>query len=215
MRFDRTFALLAAATILSSPALAAAQSAPQAAPIASLVKEVSLPAYEFKLKNGLTVMVHEDHKAPVVGFGVWYNVGSKDEPEGKTGFAHLFEHLMFYGSDNVREASAVPREYRRDRLERDDLVRPHQLFRDGAKAEARAGAVHGKRPHGLSARRDRPEAARYAARRRPEREARGRQPARAGCVEYAQLENLFPAGHPYHHSTIGSMADLDAASLAT
>ncbi|WP_246444243.1 insulinase family protein [Sphingomonas sediminicola] len=73
------------------------------APLSSLVSEVQLPHESFKLDNGLTVLVHEDHKAPVVAFGVWYNVGSKDEPKGNTGFAHLFEHLMFYGSDNVRE----------------------------------------------------------------------------------------------------------------
>ena len=47
------------------------------------------------------MIVHEDHKAPVVAVSIWYNVGSKDEPTGKTGFAHLFEHLMFYGSDNL------------------------------------------------------------------------------------------------------------------
>ena len=66
------------------------------APLPSLVSDVSLPHSEFTLDNGLRVIVHEDHKAPVVGFGVWYNVGSKDEPKGETGFAHLFDHLMFY-----------------------------------------------------------------------------------------------------------------------
>ena len=53
------------------------------------------------LPNGLTLIVHEDHKAPIVAVNVWYNVGSKDEPKGKTGFAHLFEHLMFNGSENL------------------------------------------------------------------------------------------------------------------
>jgi hypothetical protein len=85
------------------PVEAVAPPPAEPAPLPSLVSEVSLPHETFKLDNGLTVLVHEDHKAPVVGFGVWYNVGSKDEPKGKTGFAHLFEHLMFYGSDNVRE----------------------------------------------------------------------------------------------------------------
>ena len=55
----------------------------------------------FTLKNGLTVIVHEDHKAPVVAVSTWYNVGSKDEPAKKTGFAHLFEHLMFNGTENL------------------------------------------------------------------------------------------------------------------
>src|SRR5215471_8606042 len=55
---------------------------------------------KFVLKNGLTLLVHEDHKAPIVAVNTWYHVGSKNEKPGKTGFAHLFEHLMFSGSDN-------------------------------------------------------------------------------------------------------------------
>ncbi|MGH9636290.1 MAG: M16 family metallopeptidase, partial [Candidatus Angelobacter sp.] len=55
---------------------------------------------KFVLKNGLTILVHEDHKAPVVAVNTWYHVGSKNEKPGKTGFAHLFEHLMFSGSKN-------------------------------------------------------------------------------------------------------------------
>ena len=61
---------------------------------------VNIPYELFKLDNGLTVIVHEDHKAPVVAVNVWYHVGSKDEVRGKTGYAHLFEHLMFNGSEN-------------------------------------------------------------------------------------------------------------------
>ena len=71
------------------------------APISSLVSQVAIPHQSFKLDNGLTVIVHEDRKAPVVGISMWYNVGSKDEPKGKTGFAHLFEHLMFNGSESL------------------------------------------------------------------------------------------------------------------
>jgi len=59
-----------------------------------------IPYTKFVLKNGLTVLVHEDHKAPIVAVNTWYHVGSKNEKPGKTGFAHLFEHLMFSGSDN-------------------------------------------------------------------------------------------------------------------
>jgi predicted Zn-dependent peptidase len=101
MRALRRFAMLAAATALASPAYAAPAANP--APVSTLVRQVALPHTMFKLNNGLTVIVHEDHKAPVVAVSVWYNVGSKDEPKGKTGFAHLFEHLMFYGSENVRQ----------------------------------------------------------------------------------------------------------------
>src|SRR4051812_39922517 len=59
-----------------------------------------IPYTKFVLKNGLTLLVHEDHKLPVVAVNTWYHVGSKDESPGKTGFAHLFEHLMFSGSEN-------------------------------------------------------------------------------------------------------------------
>jgi zinc protease len=62
--------------------------------------DVDIPYQKFVLKNGLTLIVHEDHKAPIVAFNVWYHVGSKNEKSGKTGFAHLFEHLMFGGSQH-------------------------------------------------------------------------------------------------------------------
>ena len=62
--------------------------------------KISLPYEAFELSNGLRVVVHEDRKAPIVAVSIWYHVGSKDEPEGKTGFAHLFEHLMFNGSEH-------------------------------------------------------------------------------------------------------------------
>src|SRR5271157_4404899 len=61
-----------------------------------------VPYQKFVLKNGLTLIVHEDHKAPIVAVNIWYHVGSKNERPGKTGFAHLFEHLMFGGSENVK-----------------------------------------------------------------------------------------------------------------
>ena len=62
--------------------------------------DVEIPYKKFVLKNGLTLIVHEDHKAPIVAVNVWYHVGSKNERLGKTGFAHLFEHLMFGGSEH-------------------------------------------------------------------------------------------------------------------
>ncbi|MBA2736143.1 MAG: insulinase family protein, partial [Pyrinomonadaceae bacterium] len=55
---------------------------------------------EYKLKNGLRVIMHQDKSTPIVGVNVWYHVGSKNETAGRTGFAHLFEHLMFQGSKN-------------------------------------------------------------------------------------------------------------------
>src|SRR5882724_2790628 len=64
--------------------------------------QITIPNSRFVLKNGLTLIVHEDHKAPIVAVNVWYHVGSKNEAPGKTGFAHLFEHLMFTGSENFK-----------------------------------------------------------------------------------------------------------------
>ena len=61
-----------------------------------------IPFQKFVLPNGLTLIVHEDHKAPIVAVNIWYHVGSKNEHAGKTGFAHLFEHLMFGGSEHFK-----------------------------------------------------------------------------------------------------------------
>jgi hypothetical protein len=102
--------LLAACTATPPPQAAVAPIAAEApavagpaepVPVPALIEEVAIPHQSFQLANGLTVLVHEDHKAPVVAVSIWYNVGSKDEPAGKTGFAHLFEHLMFNGSENA------------------------------------------------------------------------------------------------------------------
>ena len=72
---------------------AASANAPPAVPL----PEIDIPYVKVVLDNGLTLIVHEDHKAPVIAVDVWYHVGSKDEHPGRTGFAHLFEHLMFNG----------------------------------------------------------------------------------------------------------------------
>ncbi|HOW84449.1 MAG TPA: pitrilysin family protein [Candidatus Aminicenantes bacterium] len=84
-------ALAAGLVVLAAPFLAA-QTA-----------KIDIPYQEFVLDNGLTLIVHEDHKAPIAAFNVWYHVGSKNEKPGKTGFAHLFEHLMFNGSENYND----------------------------------------------------------------------------------------------------------------
>src|ERR1700694_6078895 len=65
-------------------------------------EEIDIPYERFLLDNGLTLIVHEDHKAPIVAVNTWYHVGSKNEKAGKTGFAHLFEHLMFGGSEDLK-----------------------------------------------------------------------------------------------------------------
>lgn len=203
------------AAVAPAPAIPAAAPAPaEPAPLPSLVSEVSLPHQSFKLDNGLTVLVHEDHKAPVVAFGVWYNVGSKDEPKGSTGFAHLFEHLMFYGSDNLREgilpflqkigATDANGTTWFDRTNYYETVpKPNleqALFMESDRMGYLLAAIDQKR---LDTQRGVVQ---------NEKREGDNQPK--GLVEYEVLENLFPVGHPYHHSTIGSMADLDAASLA-
>src|SRR5579883_636416 len=63
---------------------------------------LDIPYQKFVLSNGLMLIVHEDHKAPIVAVNIWYHVGSKNEKPGKTGFAHLFEHLMFGGSEHMK-----------------------------------------------------------------------------------------------------------------
>src|SRR6266542_635213 len=68
--------------------------------IAGPLADVEIPYKKFVLPNGLTLVVHEDHKAPIVAVDIWYHVGSKDERPGRTGFAHLFEHLMFTNTEN-------------------------------------------------------------------------------------------------------------------
>ena len=90
----RIFALaLLASTVMVSPAVA--QQIGKPTPVSSLVKQVNIPHEQFTLANGLRVIVHTDRKAPVVAVSVWYDVGSKHEPKGKTGFAHLFEQFCF------------------------------------------------------------------------------------------------------------------------
>ena len=91
------FVFLAAVAI---PGMVLAQTEPAAAAAKVDIPIPDIPYTKFVLDNGLTVLVNEDHKAPIVAVNTWYHVGSKNEQPGKTGFAHLFEHLMFSGSDN-------------------------------------------------------------------------------------------------------------------
>ena len=125
-----------------------------------------------RLANGLRLIVAEDHLAPVVAVNVWYNVGSKHEQPGKTGFAHLFEHVMFQGSKHVGQGRAHrPRPGGRRHDERHDLARPHELLRDDAVPPARPRAVARGRPDGDAPRGAQPGEPRQPARGREEREA--------------------------------------------
>ena len=104
MKLFRSVLAAACALSVALPPMAYAKPAPKpAAPAAGSGisnLQVDIPYTKFVLKNGLTLIVHEDHKAPIVSVNVWYHVGSKNEPRGRSGFAHLFEHLMFNGSEN-------------------------------------------------------------------------------------------------------------------
>ena len=206
MRF--TLAAALATTMLAGPALA------QAVPIPSLVAQVAIPHSSFRLANGLTVIVHEDHKAPVVAVSTWYNVGSKDEPAGKTGFAHLFEHLMFNGSENLpgdyfkylQQIGATDENgtTSNDRTNYFETVPAGALERVLFLESDRMGHLLGAVTQGVLDNQ----------RSVVQNEKRQGDSQPGGLAQYALYENLFPAGHPYNHTVIGSMADLDAASLA-
>ncbi|WP_308909024.1 M16 family metallopeptidase [Pseudokordiimonas caeni] len=185
-----------------------------AAPAGSLSgMKVDIPYEKFTLPNGLTVIVHEDRKAPIVSVGVWYHVGSKDEPAGKTGFAHLFEHIMFNGSENFDGEVFVPLESIGgkdlngttwfDRTNYFETVPTPALdvalFLESDRMGHLLGAVtQEKLTNQIGV---------------VQNEKRQGDSQPFGKVEYAQLEGLFPPGHPYRHSTIGSMEDLSNASL--
>ncbi len=175
--------------------------------------DIEIPYKKYVLDNGLTLIVHEDHKAPIVAVNIWYHVGSKNEKPGKTGFAHLFEHLMFNGSEHFNDdyfqalerlgATDLNGTTNRDRtnyfqnvpksaldvvlwLESDRMG--HLLGAiDQAKLDEQRGVVQNEKRQGEN---------------RP-----------YGRVRYVLAENTYPKGHPYSWTTIGSMEDLNAASL--
>jgi len=181
---------------------------------ASLLEDLPEIKYEtFKLDNGLTVIVHEDKKVPMVAVNVWYHVGSKNEKVGKTGFAHLFEHLMFNGTENYNSEYFEPFEKigstdqngttNSDRTNYFQNVPTNALdlalwmesdrmghllgVVDQEKLDEQRGVVQNEKRQGEN------------------------QPYGKAFTRIS--ESAFPKGHPYSWSVIGSMEDLDAASL--
>ncbi|MGB9907121.1 MAG: M16 family metallopeptidase [Candidatus Saccharicenans sp.] len=176
-------------------------------------QEINIPFEKHVLSNGLTVILHEDHKAPIVAFNVWYHVGSKNEKPGKTGFAHLFEHLMFNGSEHYNDdffkalqqfgttdINGTTNEDRTNYFETVpvsalDLVLWLESDRmghlkgaiDQAKLDEQRGVVQN-------------ELRQYA-----------NEPY--SIAEELMVKALFPAGHPYSWTVGGSIEDLDRASL--
>ena len=195
------------------PSRTATRSRAQRAARASAPAPITIPYQRFVLKNGLTLLVHEDHKAPIVAVNIWYHVGSKNERPGRTGFAHLFEHLMFNGSEHFNDDYFQPFERigatdqngttNNDRtnyfenvpttaldvalwMESDRMG--HLLGAiDTLKLNEQRGVVQNEKRQGEN------------------------QPY--GKVNMLMTEGTYPAGHPYSWSVIGSMEDLDAAKL--
>jgi zinc protease len=174
-------------------------------------KDVDIPYQRFVLDNGLTLIVHEDHKAPIVAINTWYHVGSKNEKAGKTGFAHLFEHLMFGGSDHAKGSYIEAMERigatdlngttNNDRTNYFENVptsavdytlwmesdRMGFLTLDQKTLDLQRGVVQNEKRQGEN------------------------QPY---AVSYQLItQNTYPAGHPYSWTVIGDMADLNAAAM--
>jgi zinc protease len=172
---------------------------------------------QYRLPNGLDVVLHVEHRVPIVHVEVWYKVGSKDEVAGKTGFAHLFEHMMFQGTKHIPEdayfkylsqagASARNGSTGTDRTNYFETLPASQLELGLWLESSRMGFLL-----------DRPSFKESFANQRDVVKNERRQRVEnvpLGAVSRLELETLFPIGHPYRHEVIGSMEDLDAASEA-
>jgi predicted Zn-dependent peptidase len=182
-----------------------------------LTRVPSLPHYPYSLHsldNGLRIVVSEDHLAPVVAVNIWYDVGSRHEQPGRTGFAHLFEHLMFQGSANVGRGEHFAAVNAAggtlngttwcDRTNYYETLPAHHLATAlWLEADRMGGLLDALDQPNLDNQRD--------VVKNEKRQTRDNQPYGAWLGLLHEL--CYPEGHPYHHSTIGSMADLDAASL--
>ncbi|MCO1332791.1 insulinase family protein [Microbulbifer sp. OS29] len=177
------------------------------------INSLEISYEKFTLPNGLRVIVHEDRKAPIVSVGVWYHVGSKDEKPGRTGFAHLFEHLMFNGSENYNDEFFKPFELAGatgmngttwlDRTNYFETVPSNALdmalWMESDRMGHLLGAITQKKldeQRGVV-----------------QNEKRQGQNQPYGKVWERMQKAIYPTGHPYSWTTIGSMEDLNSASL--
>jgi zinc protease len=215
-----SFLVVAAAAIFSfTAAYAQSNPAPKAKVAAAAATGVKIrvpdiPYTKFVLDNGLTVLVHEDHKAPIVAVDTWYHVGSKNEKPGKTGFAHLFEHLMFSGSANFNftyinameriGATNLNGTTNNDRTNYFENVPTsmvdYVLFAESDRMGHLLGVLDQKKldlQRGVV-----------------QNEKRQGENQPYGVTEQLLVENTYPVGHPYSWTVIGSMKDLDAASMS-
>ena len=172
-----------------------------------------IPSTRYVLKNGLTLLVHEDHKAPIVAVNVWYHVGSKDEKPGRTGFAHLFEHLMFQPSEHMKgdviktfealgatDLNGTTNQDRTNYFENVPVsALDTALFIESDRMGHLIGAIDQKKL-------DLQRGVVQNEKRQGENEPYGR-------VDEVLQPVLYPKNHPYSWTVIGSMADLNAATL--
>src|SRR3954466_3954330 len=205
--------LVAALATIALPAVAPAQAPARTASRSTPAGIPDIPYTKFTLKNGLTLLVHEDHKAPIAAVNVWYHVGSKNEVQGKTGFAHLFEHLMFNGSENYNtdyfkaveplgatDLNGTTNEDRTNYFQNVPISALDRiLFLESDRMGHLVGVID-------SARLNEQRGVVQNEKRQGENEPYGK-------MWITVAENTFPKGHPYSWSVIGSMEDLSAASL--
>jgi predicted Zn-dependent peptidase len=201
-----SLAVLVAASLLQPASAGAAD--PDAA-------KITLATRSTRLANGLQVVLHEDHRTPIVAVNIWYHVGSKDEVAGRHGFAHLFEHVMFQGSKHVPEDTYIR-----------DLERVGATDVNGSTAEDRTN-YHETVPRNrlelalwLESDRmgfllDHVDQQTFAGQRDVVKNERRQNYENSpyGMMWQYIGEALFPPQHPYHHLAIGSPEDLDAATL--
>ena len=174
-------------------------------------QDIDIPYQKFVLDNGLTLIVHEDHKAPIVAVNLWYHVGSKNEKVGKTGFAHLFEHLMFGGSQHA-EGSYIKA---LESVGATDLNGTTYFDRTNFFENVPTSALdytlwmEADRMGYLDLSQKTLDLQRGVV--QNEKRQGENEPYRL-AEEYIP-ENTYPSGHPYSWDVIGEMADLDAASF--
>ncbi|WP_430966919.1 M16 family metallopeptidase [Spongiimicrobium sp. 2-473A-2-J] len=175
--------------------------------------DIEIPYERFELPNGLTLLVHEDHKAPIAAVNVWYHVGSKNEKPGKSGFAHLFEHLMFNGSENFNDdyfqaleriggtdLNGTTNNDRTNYFQNVPVSALDQvLFLESDRMGHLLGAIDQERL-------DEQRGVVQNEKRQGENQPYGKQ------YDYL-TKAMYPKGHPYSWTVIGEMEDLNAASL--
>jgi len=175
--------------------------------------EIDIPYQKYVLPNGLTLIVHEDHKAPIVAVNIWYHVGSKDERVGRTGLAHLFEHLMFASSENHRDEFFRPLLAAGGTKMNGNTWLDRTTYFENVPVNALDTALwleSDRMGHLLGAIDQKTLDEQRGVVQNEKRQGENRP---YGKVDELIAASTWPAGHPYSWTTIGSMDDLDSASL--